>query len=177
MREGFQDRPPIPDRRRRPVLHLDPSRVPAETRKTHRPHCALNPAAMNQPDLFDLAPGFSVGPGRRHFAPKPTPAGCARVLLKCTVPRCKFCRAVDVPSSTQPPFTAGAPPRVILDAGALIAARSASKCNAHPAAYLDAHPIQGTHSAARLCDARCTSATGPVCVCSCGGANHGCAWL
>lgn len=34
-------------------------------------------------------------------------------------------------------------------------------------------PIKGRLVPDHKCDARCTSATGPKCDCSCGGANHG----
>lgn len=37
--------------------------------------------------------------------------------------------------------------------------------------------VQGTFSEKHVCDPRCTSAIGPVCVCGCGGANHQIAWL
>ena len=38
-------------------------------------------------------------------------------------------------------------------------------------------PIKGTLSANHKCDSRCTNARGSDCECSCGGKNHGAAWL
>ena len=37
--------------------------------------------------------------------------------------------------------------------------------------------LHGTHSKKHRCDDRCLAAKGPTCVCECGGANHGSAWL
>lgn len=34
--------------------------------------------------------------------------------------------------------------------------------------------VLGSHSDKHTCGARCTSAVGPNCECSCGGENHGC---
>lgn len=36
--------------------------------------------------------------------------------------------------------------------------------------------LDGTVVEGHVCDARCTSARGPSCDCSCGGKNHGSAW-
>lgn len=36
--------------------------------------------------------------------------------------------------------------------------------------------VSGKHNPDHPCDARCTSAKGPSCECSCGGANHGADW-
>ena len=46
-----------------------------------------------------------------------------------------------------------------------------SRCHCGRPARQDV--IQGTYKADRRCDSRCTSARGPVCVCACGGHNHG----
>jgi len=37
-------------------------------------------------------------------------------------------------------------------------------------------PVAGKHRPDHPCDARCTSARGPNCECSCGGMNHGADW-
>jgi len=37
--------------------------------------------------------------------------------------------------------------------------------------------VQGTLSIKHVCDTRCTSARGPICVCSCAGANHAADWM
>jgi hypothetical protein len=36
--------------------------------------------------------------------------------------------------------------------------------------------LAATTSAAHKCDSRCTSARGNICLCSCGGRNHGVSW-
>lgn len=43
--------------------------------------------------------------------------------------------------------------------------------------YVYAAKVQGTFSEKHVCDPACTSARGPVCVCACGGPNHGIAWI
>jgi hypothetical protein len=39
--------------------------------------------------------------------------------------------------------------------------------------HVEMHQIKGTYNPRVKCDARCQGATGPVCECSCNGANHG----
>lgn len=125
---------------------------------------------MNQPELFDS--GFSIGPGRRNFGAKGGKK--ARILFRCSAPKCKFCKAhdVDLTERREAWGTATTP-----DAGQITTARNATQCKAHPNAFLTMTRVEGTLSAAHLCDARCLAAIGPICVCSCGGANHGAGWL
>jgi hypothetical protein len=43
--------------------------------------------------------------------------------------------------------------------------------------FVYAQRVEGTFSEKHVCDPACTSARGPVCVCACGGPNHGIAWI
>lgn len=54
-------------------------------------------------------------------------------------------------------------------------ARIERACPNHRAVVIDLKPVRGkvtTHP----CDSRCTTATGALCECECGGINHGCEW-
>jgi hypothetical protein len=48
-------------------------------------------------------------------------------------------------------------------------------CPDHRVDVVRLRPVKGTVTA-HPCDSRCTSATGRVCECECGGVNHGCEW-
>jgi hypothetical protein len=139
---------------------------------------------MNQPTLFAMDDFSGAGPidtarpmgaRRPSGAPKATPANHARVLLRCSKKGCKFCKAADIPQVREPNGYGGT--YAAFDRHALAKFKTDTKCPAHPNAYLESQTVEGTFSASHKCDPRCTSAIGKVCVCSCGGANHGCGWL
>lgn len=130
---------------------------------------------MNHPELFGSL-GFSAGPGKRNFNPRPVAQGKKRVLARCRRKGCKFCKAVDLGTEARA-YQFGGGTFQAISRGELAHARATLKCDTHPSEELTFEEIQGTHSDARECDPRCTGAIGPVCVCQCGGANHGGNWL
>lgn len=105
-----------------------------------------------------------------RFSPKPgsTPKGKARYIGRCTAKGCKTTKAKDCKCHER---TIGAFTSSIADTSQLT-----ETCPVHNTA-LRWTKIEGTHSDKFVCDPRCTGATGPVCVCSCGGASHGADWL
>lgn len=114
---------------------------------------------MNQPDLFEV--GFSVNPRSPKLTPHPLANGKVRLIARCKAKDCKFCKAFDEDPNTGPFL------RIVNN----------EKCPDHPRRMLDVHQVHGTLNESTKCDPRCTSAIGPNCSCSCGGANHGCGWL
>lgn len=134
---------------------------------------------MTTPDLFP-ALGFSIAPGKRAFTPKPCPAGKKRVLARCRVKGCKFCKALDLSTEQCPyAFAFGQGPGTFtaISRNELSTARATVHCAQHPNSLLTFDEIAGTHNESRQCDPRCTGAIGPNCSCQCGGANHGANWL
>ncbi len=51
------------------------------------------------------------------------------------------------------------------------------RCEKHPRWPLDWRGVKGTVNPDHKCDSRCTNAKGHNCDCSCGGENHGSAYL
>lgn len=124
---------------------------------------------MNQPDLFDV--GFSVNPrGTKSAAPD-----CKRVLGKCQVKGCQYCKAIDLPTRQTSHYSGGQ--TFTTKVPAWTGREQEMRCPTHPKTALKWSIIEGTLSDVHKCDPRCTSARGPVCVCSCAGANHGADYL
>lgn len=136
---------------------------------------------MNQPDLFDV--GFSVGPGKRRLIAEEKgkavyghgPEDCKRVLGKCQVKGCQYCKAIDLPTRQTSHYSGGQ--TFTTKVPAWTGREQEMRCPTHPRTALKWSIIEGTLSDVHKCDPRCTSARGPVCVCSCAGANHGADYL
>lgn len=107
------------------------------------------------------------------FSPKPgtLEKGKIRVLGRCRHKGCEVCKAFDVPTRTRklcgmtsvlPDMTGISP--------------NSNVCPTHKV-ELTFSAVEGTFSDKHECDPRCMSAKGPICVCNCGGANHGSGWL
>lgn len=105
------------------------------------------------------------------FSPRPgmLKNGKARFIGRCPQKGCKTTKARDCDCHER---QLGGFVSRIADTSELT-----DTCPAHPLRSLKWEKVEGTFSEKFACDPRCTSATGRVCVCSCGGANHGAGWL
>lgn len=125
------------------------------------------------------------------FLPTPCPEGRARYMGRCGAKGCKFCKAADVALVEERrqrarPFGMHfwpAEQQALWERDSYYTAHlpqtrelPAILCPTH-ARPLRWDRVEGTVSESRKCDPRCTGAIGPVCVCACGGANHGCDFL
>lgn len=84
-----------------------------------------------------------------------------RYMARCQRRLCKAVYAIDVPESWPHPY-------FVADFNAC------RECKQH--GVLTFRQVKGTVTN-HVCDARCTSAKGHKCECSCGGANHGADYL
>lgn len=94
-------------------------------------------------------------------------------IVRCTVKGCRHVRRVELARSGSTGDRFGNV-RQVSTTHDHIAATVDGACPDHGAVEVRVSPIRGTVTD-HECDSRCTSAKGPNCECSCGGANHGAA--
>lgn len=148
---------------------------------------------MNGQLEFFTGSAVSIGARKpRTPGPKEAPEGHARFLGHCPIPKCKTCRAFNVPVKTEerdatPPFGFNQWPNDQRDRWraefgkykvqvAIRAALPPETCPAHKLP-LSWRAVEGRISEGTKCDPRCTGARGPQCDCQCAGANHGSDYL
>ncbi len=90
------------------------------------------------------------------------------VLLRCPAKGCKYTVRIKVG------LHLGHTGKLELQGSAIYTERIKG-CPEH-GGYLRAQVVEGTHKESVPCDARCISARGRICECSCGGQNHGAAY-
>lgn len=103
------------------------------------------------------------------FAPIESPAAVARVIRRCKRANCKHTWARDYDALQRTRMN---------ESGSLVSSSHPAewRCPSCGSASVDGSTVQGRQSQ-HVCDARCMCATGHDCECSCGGKNHGKAWL
>lgn len=99
--------------------------------------------------------------------------GMTTYVGKCKTRGCKSRVRVDIPVSdatyANPMWLRPSVAPASFTAGAV---RYGLVCAEH-GTWVHVRPLQGHVVEGKRCDGRCTSATGPVCECECGGENHG----
>ncbi len=101
-----------------------------------------------------------------------------RAICRCPVKGCEYVKAFDVPT-VQRRINTRFNTFLTCEAcpGTMMTLANDERCPNHPRNLLRVRIVAGKISADHVCDARCTSAIGHNCECSCGGANHGSNYL